>query len=132
VTTSPGGGGPELRRQLAILKRFLDDFDLVRMKPQPDLLRKLQAGPAAGKPEAKPAARVLAEAGKQYAVYVRGGGATGLSLDLPEGAYRAEWLNPRTGKVDAALDFKHPGGERALAVPPYAEDVALRIKRARP
>ena len=33
VTTSPGGGGPELRKQLAILKEFMDGLDFVRMKP---------------------------------------------------------------------------------------------------
>ena len=30
---SPGGGSPELRKQLGILKRFLEGFDFVRMKP---------------------------------------------------------------------------------------------------
>ena len=39
VTTSPGGGGPELRRQLAILKAFLDGFDLVKMRPEGAALR---------------------------------------------------------------------------------------------
>ncbi len=29
VTTSPGGGGPGLRAQLAVLKEFMDGFDLV-------------------------------------------------------------------------------------------------------
>ena len=33
VTTSPGGGGPELRKQLAILKEFMDGLDFVHMKP---------------------------------------------------------------------------------------------------
>jgi hypothetical protein len=125
VTTSPGGGGPELRRQLAILKRFLDGFDLVRMKPAPDVLRGVKQ--AAGKPA--PTARVLAEVGKQYAVYVRGGGAARLMLALPEGAYRAEWVNPRTGRVDRSEEIKHRGGERLLAAPEYDEDVALRLTR---
>ena len=30
-TKSPGGGGPTLRRQLHILKHFIDSFDFIRM-----------------------------------------------------------------------------------------------------
>jgi hypothetical protein len=133
VTTSPGGGGPELRRQLGILKRFLDGFDLVRMKPENALLRKQritpEPAPKEGKPGPGPTARVLAERGRQYAVYVRGGVAAELTLELPAGAYRAEWLNPRTGAVDRAEAFQHGGGERALVSPAYAEDIALRLTR---
>src|SRR5947209_8492287 len=70
VTTSPGGGGPEFRRKLAVLKNFLDGFDLVKMKPAAAMLRKQhltpEAAPEGGKPEPAPTARVLAEAGRQY------------------------------------------------------------------
>lgn len=54
-----------------------------------------------------------------------------LALDLPSGAYKAEWLNPVTGAVDKAESFDHAGGVRKLASPPFAEDVALRVMRAR-
>ena len=36
ITTSPGGGSPALRRQLGVLRAFLDSFDLVKMKPAAD------------------------------------------------------------------------------------------------
>lgn len=133
VTTSPGGGGPELRRQLGILKQFLDGFDFVKMKPDNTVIRgqKLTPEPVAkgAKPGPAPTARVLAERGRQYAVYVRGGVAAELTLELPAGSYRAEWLNPRTGQVDRAEDFRHEGGERTLTAPAYREDIALRIPR---
>jgi hypothetical protein len=51
-----------------------------------------------------------------------------LRLDLPKGNYRAEWVGPVTGKVMAGEDVAHPGGERALAVPAFAEDMALRVR----
>jgi hypothetical protein len=134
VTTSPGGGGPELRRQLGTLKQFLDGFDFVKMKPDDGVIRRQKLTPEpvpkGSKPGPAPTARVLAERGRQYAVYVRGGVAAELTLELPEGTYRAEWLNPRTGKVDGAEDIRHGGGERALAAPAYVEDVALRLTRA--
>ena len=136
VTTSPGGGGPALRRQLAILKRFMDGFDFTAMKPADGLLRKAritsEATPKGKKPTPAPTVRVLAEVGRQYAVYVRGGVAAVLTLEMPAAAYRAQWLNPRTGKVDKREDFRHAGGPRTLAAPVYTEDIALRILRARP
>ena len=51
-----------------------------------------------------------------------------LSLDLPKGKYKAEWVNTKTGAVDTAEDFDHDGGPRTLVSPAYEEDVALRIK----
>jgi hypothetical protein len=133
VTTSPGGGGPEIRRQLAILKGFIEGFDFVKMKPDSTVLRKARLTPAPapkeGKPEPEATARVLAETGRQYAVYVRGGTAAELTLDLPEGSYRVEWLTPRTGKVERSEDVRHKGGDRTLTAPAHTEDVALRIKR---
>jgi hypothetical protein len=133
VTTSPGGGGAELRRQLSILKRFIEGFDFIKMQPDDGALRKKQITPAPApkgeKPEPMPTVRVLAERGRQYAVYVRGGVAAELTLELPEGDYQTEWLNPRTGKVDQAEKFRHTGGGRTLQAPAYAEDIALRLIR---
>ncbi len=129
VTTSPGGGGPTLRQQLAILKSFLDGFDFIRMKPDPAVLRGQTITPAPGE-KATPTVRVLAEKGRQYAVYVRDGTRAELTLDLPAGNYQAEWVNTRTGKVDAVEDVRHAGGECLLKSPEYTEDIALRIRRA--
>jgi hypothetical protein len=131
VTTSPGGGGPELRTQLAILKGFMDDFEFMEMKPDPAVLRSQKITPATlppgSKPPSAPTARILAEPGRQYAVYVRGGIKSELTLVLPAGRYRAEWLNPRTGKVDKAEDLRHESGNLTLASPDYVEDIAVRI-----
>jgi hypothetical protein len=130
VTSSPGGGGGELRKQLAFLKRFLEGFDFVKMKPAGDVVRqhRIQVGPQDGK-KRPPSVTALAEVGKQYAIYVRAGTSAELTLKLPEGGYRAEWLNPRSGKVEKTEEIDHRGGERTLTSPPYSEDVALRILR---
>ena len=70
----------------------------------------------------------LAERGRQYAIYLDGGQQASLSLALPAGAWRAEWVNTKTGQVDKSEDFKHDGGTRTLASPAYSEDIALRIR----
>ena len=54
-----------------------------------------------------------------------------LRLALPAGEYRAEWLEPASGKVVKDETFIAGGKERELAAPAFAEDVALRIRRAR-
>jgi hypothetical protein len=51
-----------------------------------------------------------------------------LTLDLPKGSYRAEWVGPVSGKVLAGEDVTQAGSEWALAVPTFTEDVALRVK----
>ena len=52
-----------------------------------------------------------------------------LQLDLRAGAYRAEWVDPATGKVLGAVKLEHAGGSAQLAAPHYRVDIALRIKR---
>jgi hypothetical protein len=118
---APGGGGLALRTQLKILKEFIEGFDFIRMAPNNAVIR-------GGLPRGA-TARALVEAGKAYAVYLRGGAQASLVLDLPAGTYKAEWVNTRTGVVDKVEDFQHAGGERVLASPPYSEDIALRIKK---
>jgi hypothetical protein len=118
---APGGGGPELWKQLRILKDFIAGFDFIGMKPDDSIIK-------AGVPEGT-TARVLAEPGKAYAVYVKGNSLASLSLDLPPGSYTAEWLNTKTGLVDKIESFEHSGATRTLAAPAYTDDIALRILR---
>ena len=129
--TSPGGGSPALRKQLKILKDFIHGFDFLRLKPDKAAVGGVPAGMQAW---------ALVEAGKQYAIYVHPTLPKGkppaakeatveLSLDLPAGAYRAEWVNPRTGVIDKKDDFEHSGGAKALTSPSFTEDVALRVMK---
>jgi hypothetical protein len=117
---SPGGGSPELRKQLGVLKRFLDGFEFVKMAPADKVV-------TGGVPP-KATARVLAEPGRQYAVYLNGGTKADLTLELPKGEYTAEWVDTKTGKVAKAEELKHAGGPAVLKSPEYAEDIALRVK----
>ncbi len=115
---APGGGSPELRRQLGVLSRFLHSFDFLRMGPDAEVV--LHAPNAL--------AYCLSEPGRQYAVYLRGTGPTDLRLNLPEGHYRVQWISPESGAVLGAETLAHPGGETVLRSPTFQVDIALDLR----
>lgn len=135
----PGGGSAALRAQLRVLRDFMDSIDFVRMAPANGVLR-------SGVPDGA-LARVLATPGKAYAVYIHHGRARSgqgqkyavdpaprtaeLTLDLPAGKYRAEWIDTKGGRIAKRESFAHRGGERMLAGPQYAEDIALRVRASK-
>lgn len=121
--TSPGGGSPELRAQLGILKRFMDGFDFVRMAPDSTII---MGGVPAGA-----TLRALVEPGKQYALYLKGGKQADLKLNLPSGNYTAEWVDTKIGTTVGKERLRHPGGAASLVSPEYSEDIALRIRSGR-
>jgi hypothetical protein len=131
VTTSPGGGGLKLRKQLRILKGFMEGIDFTKMRPDNSVIRGGSAtAPLAGNPpEARVTARALVEPGRAYAIYVKGGTQAELHLTMPAGKFMVEWINTKTGNVEKSEALEHSGGEGKLASPPYAEDIALRIQR---
>ncbi len=125
MTTSPGGGGTGLRKQLTVLKDFMDGLDFVQMKPDNGVVRDGRitlplAGAAADRATPGASVRVMAESGKAYVVYLKGGVKAELALDLPKGKYKAEWVNTKAGAVDKAEDFDHDGGTRTPVSPAYA------------
>jgi hypothetical protein len=130
---SPGGGSPELRKQLGILKRFLEGLNFVQMKPDTTTLSEVSEGVEA---------RALSEPGKAYAIYVhvsipnkpkqmedhlRDGIEATLTVNLPAGAYRAEWVDTLTGEVVAGEELEHAGGSGVLRSPKFSNDIGLRI-----
>jgi hypothetical protein len=129
---TPGGGGPDLRRQLGVLKEFMAGFDFVRMTPDQTTIRNSRItghGASKSAPAAEGTVRAISEAGKAYAIYVNGGAHAELVLELPSGSYQAEWVNTKTGRVEKTETFSHAGGNRTEVSPPYSEDMALRVTR---
>ncbi|HEX5171667.1 MAG TPA: putative collagen-binding domain-containing protein [Cyclobacteriaceae bacterium] len=114
----PGGGSTALRKQLGYLQKFISRFDFVHMKSDSTIV-------SSDISSAKP--YVLAERGKQYAVYFFKGGHTGLELDLPEGTYNVAWMNPLTGEFTKPKSLKHEGAKAKFVSPSFGEDAALSI-----
>jgi len=143
---TPGGGSPALRRQLKVLKDFIHDYDFIAMSPQESVIN-------SGVPEGA-TARVLADAGRDYAIYIHHGKPgfshnsatsspkprplyavssekqqTTLFCVLPPGSYEARWIDTKTGRLEKTEKLKSSGKPHALAWPSYREDVVLRIRR---
>jgi Cellulase (glycosyl hydrolase family 5) len=127
----PGGGSRQLRRQLRVLREFMNGFDFVRMSPHPTIVK--DGVPVNG------ALRALVAPGEAIAVYIRkplkeekgeSQAPTSLQIDLPSGTWQAEWVDPMNGSV-AKSQSVDGGGVRMLDVPPYDVDIALRVKRQR-
>jgi hypothetical protein len=117
----PGGGSPNLRRQLHILSQFLRQLPLVEMKPDMQTVAHADGVYA----------RVLSSARDVYAIYLDGDGPSDLLLDLPAGKYTAEWTDIHTGNPLSSLKFRHDGGQRKLSSPPFQHGIALRLTRAK-
>jgi hypothetical protein len=125
-SATPGGGGPELRRELGVLKDFIEGFTFTRMSPNDGVIKDKKITEDSQK---KSTVRVLAEIGKAYAIYINGGTQAGLTLEAPAGHYQADWVNTKSGKIEKSEAFNHPGGNRIFLSPGYSQDIALRVMR---
>lgn len=127
----PGGGNATLRRQFRILRDFIHEFDFLRMKPDNSVIK--GGVPAGG------TARALVEPGKAYAIYVRLAAtksklppqtstSTALQIALPNGRWRAEWLDTKTGAIAARVELEG-ASTHTVNAPEFTDDIALRITK---
>lgn len=133
--TTPGGGSAALRGQLRHLRDFFDQIPFWRMQPAANLVQ----------PTDDAQVRVLAEPGKVYAIYMHHGrvvkdakpryqvdarrAVRRIRLQLPAGAYRADWLDPVSGKkIKTEVLQAERDGLVSLESPPYAEDIAILVR----
>lgn len=118
--SAPGGGGPGIRRQLGVLRWFMEEMPLTDLQWQPDLVT---GGVPAGA-----TATAIGKPGTAYGVYLAGGTQADLVLDLPVATYRGRWIDPRSGLArDEIAEFTHGGGARTLPSPTYNEDLVLQL-----
>lgn len=122
LNIAPGGGSAALRSQLAVLKEFLESLDFVHLHPDHELV---VSAPGVF-------TQALGWAGHQYAIYVSGGRKCELTIELPRGSYRAEWVSTKDGSVVKRQGVQSEGGTVKLQSPSYLDDIAFRIERSTP
>ncbi len=133
---SPGGGSPALRKQLAILKRFLEDLNFVRMQPDASVVHAVQP---------KFTAYVLAEHGKAYALYLhtpiphqvkdltqvrRIGAKVDVELKVPDGLYTVIWTDTKSGRQSEEQQVASKDGILRLQTPLFDDDIAATVRAA--
>ena len=116
---APGGGSPSLRKQLGVLSVFLHGFDLARLNPDRELIRRAPGV----------VTQVLSEPGRAYAIYARGRGPTEISLVLPKGQWAAQWVATDDGRVLKEESIAGTGAVLSISSPAFSDDIALRITR---
>jgi hypothetical protein len=116
---SPGGGSPALRKQLGILKRYMEGLPFARMNPDANVVR---AAPGVW-------TQAFSLPGQVYAVHVSGPSPAMLTLELPAGAWALQWVDTLTGAVTESR-FTHAGGGKTLQSPVFHDDVAVTVRRA--
>ncbi len=115
----PGGGSPELRKELGILAKFIAGLPLQAMTPDDGAVTH-----AAGV-----TAHVLSSARGVYDIYLDGDGPTSLDLHLPPGRYRGEWLNTETGESRPVAAFQAGAGSHLLQSSSFINGIALWLTR---
>ena len=123
--SQPGGGNPEFRRQMTVLRDFIHRFDFIHMKPDKEFIN-------AGVPE-KMHAYSLTQDGRQYAAYFCSPSSAApqtmsLTLLVPVGVYQIEWVDVLSGKSTLRERRKSPGAI-TITSPKFGREVALSIKR---
>jgi Putative collagen-binding domain of a collagenase len=121
---TPGGGGRTIRRQFQVLKEFIESFEFLKMAPDRKVIARVTPR--------ETSVRALGNTGREYAIYGHGGTRFTLALELPAGQYAAEWLNPRTGKIDQSQRLQSRGRLVELTSPDFDTDIALGIRRVTP
>jgi len=119
INTAPGHGSAVLRSQLAFLKEFLESFDFIHLKPDPSVV-KLPPGTFP---------QVLANHGKEYAIYLDGGTQCDLQLYIPPGKYMATWINPVSFETEKEVEIINNIDQVTLASPEYDGEIALKIAK---
>ncbi|MBN1478632.1 hypothetical protein EH223_16865 [candidate division KSB1 bacterium] len=115
----PGGGGKKLRQQLAVLRRFIESFDLAQM--QPDQASLMQ----------HPGLFVylLSTPGEQYAGYIEGRKSNRITLKVPNGSYSAKWIDVKSGLVVSEQTVVTENSLMVISTPMFDGELAFDIRK---
>lgn len=117
VNDAPGGGDSSLRKQLKVLKDFIEGMNFVKMKPDSNIIRH-----APGL-----FSRSLSWQGREYAIYFEGSGNVEISLSLPEGIYNLQWHDVENGSIMHSETINSGSGLVMIKSPGFRDYAALKI-----
>ena len=117
VNQAPGGGSAQLRQQLKIMRDFLESFVFIHMRPASNVLYHVPGM----------IGQVLAEPGKQYALFLSGKPGEWIKLNLPAGEYQYQFLSPDTGALLAEGKMRGSNEPVSLSLPQGHHRLALRM-----
>jgi hypothetical protein len=144
-TTNPTAAGTEtiskILPQKRVLKNFIYSLDFIKMTKFNNFAVY----------DSDAVARAIAEQGEQYALYLFHGRrrvvewpqgsnvdrfninpgwySDSVSLNVPGGTFKVEWINPVSGDIIDTVLTKWKGGELMLRTPHYFFDIALRMTK---
>jgi len=118
---TPGWGHPEYRKQMKIMKDFLESFDFIRMKPDNSIVQVTKGNIVDF--------QVLTETRKQYAIYLEKTKGAAIELAIPNGEYTVDWIDPTSGNKIKTENITSNNGKVELSCPDFDEDVVLRLVR---
>ncbi len=116
---TPGWGGTAFRKQLRIMKEFLEGFDFLKMKPANHLLTVTMGR--------LPGYAVFAEEGKQYAIYLERENDVEFELKLPVGDYTLSDIDPVVGRETQSLPGRSIDGKIKFYLPATGKDFVVKI-----
>ena len=119
--TDKFGGGPALRKQIRILKDFMESFNFVRMIPANQVIEDC-AGAAA--------VYVLAEEGRQYGMYIlceEGRTCRSVTLRVPRGRYAVQFVDVFEGVTGKGQTVAAIDGRLTVELPASDRDIGIRI-----
>lgn len=117
---APGGGGPILRKQLSILRRFFETFDFISFLPDRDVII-LSPGAFA---------YAMSDRENQFAIYLTGS-AEKLHVNIPVGEYLVQWLDPAHGTVTDGKTIRVLEPSTIIEIPEYFIDIAVLLRKIR-
>lgn len=114
-------GGTIFRKQIKILKDFIEKFDFIRMSPANDIIETQDEDIEI---------YVLAEKGKQYGIHIFCKGkkqCESIGLKIPNGKYLVEYINVIKGEIIKSEQVIVINNKLNLKLPFFNRDIAVKI-----
>jgi hypothetical protein len=103
---------------LGFLRRFLEEIKVWNLKPANEILP----------PNTSDKIQVMGETGRRYAVYfAEDTSGTTHVLTLPQGKWKARWLDPVAGKDIKTETLSPPSGSLNVTTPAHSGEVTLLL-----